>query len=589
MALETGSYSWKIEDEVTMNKILNCKVGDKFKSDVFEIGKLEFRIILCPNGLNTKNKNKFCIYLRLLTMSDKWKYIILCQNIYCNETMNGCTAIVQYERNGQSKGSINGLYLLSKLKQEFEDNIITSITAKISLTILKIVLKTDYILYKHHLSFKSYYNNKQIIKWNINNKILINKIKNAYPGQPFEHKQNNNWRLVCYPNGNTHKYQGYTGLYLTLCGLPKNVLKINVEYTFKCKQTNTIKTDSQDFAYGVPSVGIAKFVELKELMNYDEFNLSVEIKILKQYDYDGNEISEIDHVWSQYLLYQKGVISNDSNDESEEFLTESDNDEKKENNIIENVSEQDNKLIKQNESNRSVLLKRTKSFAEFSYNDIQQKFAEFNDKMEQFDKKVVCIQSDINIQNSKINKRISELPLQFDGKNQDLMLEFERQRDLYNKRFELFSSNIDHNNSLMRQLKNDHSEMKQEISDVITCINDLKWAIIEEQKLDENDIIINDNKMKKDIEIKQNDEESDDYEADSNEHLDDWNKIKLWMKNDVELPQYLDLFIENDLDSFQTIKDLTKDGLKEIGIKSFAHRRKIMKFVEKMNKGQYTV
>ena len=203
MALQQGTYKWKIKDEDTINKILKAKNGEKFKSDVFEIGKLEWRIILCPNGLTSTNKDRFCIYLRLLSMSDKWKYIILCQTISCKQTMNGCTAIVKYERNGQSKGSQNGIYLLSKLKEENPK----SITCSVNITILKITLKNDYILFKHDLSFNSYYNNKQEIKWKIKPK-LLSKFKDAYPGQPFEDKQNNNWRLVCYPNGNTDKYQG---------------------------------------------------------------------------------------------------------------------------------------------------------------------------------------------------------------------------------------------------------------------------------------------------------------------------------------------------------------------------------------------
>ena len=91
----------------------------------------------------------------------------------------------------------------AKLKQDNPK----SIECSVNITILKITLKNDYILFKHDLSFNSYYNNKQLITWKVKPS-LLQKFKDSYPGQPFEDKQNNNWRLVCYPNGNTEKYKG---------------------------------------------------------------------------------------------------------------------------------------------------------------------------------------------------------------------------------------------------------------------------------------------------------------------------------------------------------------------------------------------
>eukprot|EP01083_Nonionella_stella_P107060 309654_1 len=543
MSLESGSYCWQIDNETLMEKILRAKNGEKFKSDFFEIGKLEWRIIICPNGLTATNKNRFCVYLQLVTMSNQWKYIMLCHNAYCTQTMNGCTAIVQYERNGQSKGASNGIYLLSQLKRDAP----TSLTIQISLTILKIVLKNDYILFKHDQQFRSYYNNKQTIEWRIDSTVF-DKIKHAYPGQPFEDKQNGNWRLVCYPNGNTDKYQGHTGVYLTLCGLPKNVLKVSVKYTFKLVETNTILSDSHDFSYNDSSVGIAKFIQFEELTECEQLEFIAEIEILKQYDYDGNEISEIDHVWNQYIFYQKGYKNNANAEE---------------------------KQYHQSEEN-------AQGFATFCFNDIEQQFAEYKMRMNAFETQMKGLKNDIEKGNENINNKLSDLPLEFNT-NQELVIEFERQQHLYNKRFDLFSSNVDHNNGLMRKLNDDHNKMKQQIKDVVQSINDLKWAIIEEQRVDgdhnSNDMVRSDRSRRNVDEIKEN----------SLDGLDDWNKIKLWMKNDLQLPMYLDLFMENGLDGYDSIKKLTALDLKDIGINSYAHRRKIMKFVDKMNKGQYTI
>jgi len=43
----------------------------------------------------------------------------------------------------------------------------------------------------------------------------------------------------------------------------------------------------------------------------------------------------------------------------------------------------------------------------------------------------------------------------------------------------------------------------------------------------------------------------------------------------LELEQYLSIFQENDID-FETLKELSDGDLKELGITSFGHRKKIL-------------
>ena len=49
-----------------------------------------------------------------------------------------------------------------------------------------------------------------------------------------------------------------------------------------------------------------------------------------------------------------------------------------------------------------------------------------------------------------------------------------------------------------------------------------------------------------------------------------------WLKNDVKLPQYLELFIENGLDDMEVILTLNEKDLLDAGIKKIGHRKKIM-------------
>ena len=57
--------------------------------------------------------------------------------------------------------------------------------------------------------------------------------------------------------------------------------------------------------------------------------------------------------------------------------------------------------------------------------------------------------------------------------------------------------------------------------------------------------------------------------------VDEKELVTNWLKNDVKLPQYLDLFFENGLEDMEVIMTLNEKDLMDVGIKKFGHRRKI--------------
>eukprot|EP01084_Bolivina_argentea_P140750 247389_1 len=76
------------------------------------------------------------------------------------------------------------------------------------------------------------------------------------------------------------------------------------------------------------------------------------------------------------------------------------------------------------------------------------------------------------------------------------------------------------------------------------------------------------------------------YNEQNNFHLhnntNELNKIKLWLE-DKHLEQYYNVFISNGYDDMEKISDITFDELQQIGIKKMGHRKKIIKYAQKIN------
>ena len=56
-------------------------------------------------------------------------------------------------------------------------------------------------------------------------------------------------------------------------------------------------------------------------------------------------------------------------------------------------------------------------------------------------------------------------------------------------------------------------------------------------------------------------------------------KLKKWMENKVKLPQYFELLIDNGFEDMESLKNITMEHLREIGIDKIGHRLRLMKSV----------
>ena len=132
------------------------------------------------------------------------------------------------------------------------------------------------------------------------------------------------------------------------------------------------------------------------------------------------------------------------------------------------------------------------------------------------------------------------------------------------------------------------NNLESEAAEILTIINKLRE--------DMNQMMVNQEDLRKELkELRQNQlhavgrthnsvrgdeklknihEERNQREADV-----DGGRLKEWIENEVKLPQYFDLLMENGFEDMESMKDITMEHLQEIGISKLGHRVKFMKAV----------
>eukprot|EP01084_Bolivina_argentea_P309793 535899_1 len=113
MSLKEGTYTWNIHDVKLLKKIVNAKNGERFVSDVFTIGELNWKIEMYPNGNNKEEMGSFDVFVTLLSLPTSWKSVIINKSIQCQQTKSSQTDLSTYNNSGrQSLGwNVNCLRL----------------------------------------------------------------------------------------------------------------------------------------------------------------------------------------------------------------------------------------------------------------------------------------------------------------------------------------------------------------------------------------------------------------------------------------------------------------------------------------------
>ena len=67
-------------------------------------------------------------------------------------------------------------------------------------------------------------------------------------------------------------------------------------------------------------------------------------------------------------------------------------------------------------------------------------------------------------------------------------------------------------------------------------------------------------------------------ERNSKEEANEWT-LRKWMESEVKLPQYFEMLMENGFEDMESLKDITMEHLREMGIDKIGHRLRLMKSV----------
>ena len=96
-----ATYSWQIKNtDPLIDKILNAKNKQKFTSDKFKIGELEFCLELYPNGFDENSVGLVDLFLKLLNIPSEWAEVWVNYRLFCNETLSSWTFIQKFKRGG---------------------------------------------------------------------------------------------------------------------------------------------------------------------------------------------------------------------------------------------------------------------------------------------------------------------------------------------------------------------------------------------------------------------------------------------------------------------------------------------------------
>ena len=161
--MDNGRYIWNIKEMEIINKMFQSKIGEKYESSIFEIGKLKWILLAYPNGYNSVHYGSFKLYLKLLsTIPVTWKNIIVCIRTKCQEINLLYTSIKIIKKDSRIPLWSNATLLLKDILSLNPKQL----TFEINIKILRIFLnKNNKILHQFNLSES--YQRKQYLQWKL--------------------------------------------------------------------------------------------------------------------------------------------------------------------------------------------------------------------------------------------------------------------------------------------------------------------------------------------------------------------------------------------------------------------------------------
>ena len=523
----TGNYEWKITDNKMMRIILSAKNKQLFESPEFIMANLRWKLTLYPNGATESAIGSVNIYLKLVSFPGSLSSIGVSLGIFCKQTMTSYSYLIDYTKDGDSKGLPAGTLLLSEWKKSNLKNI--TIVTCIKVHHMKLKASSKFLAMLNMLNTSPSLNlieqnYKNPIKFvdKIRNNKLINMMKKSWNKRKFESQPfDNMWILTYYPNGSAPEMKGKFGVFLQLCDLPPFIKTIKCKYNIKCQETNDQFGFDEELKFDKFGSGahFMKFESIQSLQTLT-FEVNIDIKEVIFVDtkdiynvYDPQKIKQI-----LALITQQPKPSNVSSD----------------NNTITKIHQNIKALQKSAEAIQQN--KTTLQPIKIQNND---------------DKAIINARLDCLSENSKkMDEKIQEISKQTKAA-------IDQMKQMYDAR--------------LNQIQNSMQQLTKQV-------NDMKSIISEEKKSDDN------NDLKNQMQLLQQSVNILMTQSLSKKENKNVSEVSRWLKNVVKLPQYISLFNENGFDNLEIVKEIRMNDLIALGVDLMGHRIKIVKEIANLNK-----
>eukprot|EP01084_Bolivina_argentea_P046103 84874_1 len=296
-------FLWCLTNDI-LDEFKNTKTGQAISSELFDYNNMKFKLELYPNGVTESQKGFVSFRYILISFPEETDNVIFYNEFFCLESNCAYTLTSRFQTsnihsNGWLKYTLRlkdcidlkqltfGLYL-DLIRTDYNDN-------------YSLGVYTKYICYSKINTEISY-------QWFIND-ILLKEFKNCKYGRYWESEcfgVDNNFCLICFPNGYKTERIGNLSLGIKLLRLPNKVSRISVEYELKAsydgsKRKKICVRSTTNFSYQNSVIGWRNGTFPTERLETIETNLwfRVTIKITEIYDMNDNMIPP-DQWWGKY-------------------------------------------------------------------------------------------------------------------------------------------------------------------------------------------------------------------------------------------------------------------------------------------------
>ena len=571
----SGHFTWIIENKETIQKMFAATNGQEFCSESFEMANLRWKLDLYPNGHRKQDKGHVCLFLHLLEMPSALEHITGSQIFTFGDYM----AIFGHKfRFPTTDGGLPSWGFHSdhnRIPLSFwMKSVESSIRIGVSINVFSVKwnkkVMENILIYQNPLPICSNYKHVDIPStitetWQINGKCLA-AFKKASNGQIFLSPiYRNMWQFSCYPNGQSEDEEGYVSLYVQLVNPPPFVKSVDCKVRMNIPYTNSNTRYEFNYEYhhgqlwGYPN--LFPLSRLKDAESVD-FGVSISTNSNRTVFFEGDEADEsivYDPVQISHIL--SGQIQEDAVPKTYENMITLEH----EADIQDLSKRMDSMEKKENDESRwKRRVYRIEKDLKQQLSQMEKRLLKIeNAEIDNMMQRVNGLESNMNrlMTNQEEQKQVettqvSDMMERMDRWEKELKTQYKpRIQSLWSGLQGIDKVTKEHSAHIARQRQLMENEQKDDmLRSMAKRIETLEMKV---------DQLLND-KI-------QNMNESPGLQA-----------VRRWMRNEVKLPQYLDLLIANGYDDLSVIQDLSIMDLEEMGIEKKGHRMRIVKAISNL-------